>query len=95
VSSESSAASTLRADLAPLEGKYYGSKIVLRTDDGHEEWIMVWVNSVTDFTPSERELEGWDVEEYGEYEVCDNHYETQGAYLICKRIVETLNGMEL
>lgn len=89
---------TLHARLLPLEGKYYGSRIELtRSDgrDGDEAWIVCWINSVSDYKPSERELEGWDEEEFGPYEISDDHYESQTCLTICNKIVETLEGLEV
>lgn len=91
----------LEAILAPLEGKYYGTKIVVRTPD-NEEWIMIWCN-IGNCDPSERELEAYkrdqmlsqeEMEEYP-YEVCDNHYESVAAYEMSKVIVKALDGLDI
>lgn len=82
----------VRAELLPLKGKYYGSEIALYDAEGdHTDTIQVWVFG-NDYTPSERELEGWDEEEYGPYEVCDSHFESRLGYEICQRIVKAING---
>ena len=88
---EQTFASNLKAELLPLEGKYYGSRIALRSDDGQvDDQIEIWI--MGDYTPSERELEGWDEEEYGPYEVCDTHFESALGYEVCKFIVAAINA---
>lgn len=78
------------AKLEPLGGKYYGSHITLQGPDEHDrDLIEVWVSG--DHDPSERELEGWDEDEYGPYEICDSHYETAFGYEVCKIIVDAIN----
>lgn len=81
----------IEAEIIPLGGKYYGTDIRLETDDGREAYITVWVNKVSDYKPSERELEGWDEERDGPYEICDDHYETKTGFEISKCIVEAIN----
>lgn len=81
----------LKAELLPLEGKYYGSRIALRSDDGRvDDQVVIWI--MGDYTPSERELEGWDEEEHGPYEVSDSHFESALGYAICLQIVAAING---
>lgn len=83
----------ITAELAPLEGKYYGTKIILRNPEGSEAWILVWVNRVGNYKPSERELES--LEEGEEYEVCDDHFESETSLNICRKIVAALNEQEV
>lgn len=78
-----------RAEIAPLSGKYYGSRINLIGPDDEKDLIEVWLSG--DHKPSERELEAWDEDEYGPYEICDSHYETQFGYEVCKLIVGAIN----
>lgn len=78
------------AEIEPLSGKYYGSHIALKGPDGATDLIEVWV--MGDYKPSERELEAWDEDEYGPYEINDSHYETQFGYEVCKLIVGAING---
>ena len=80
----------LRAELLPLTGKYYGSRIALKNEDGRiDDQIVIWI--MGDCTPSERELAGHDEAEYGPYEVCDSHFESTLGYEVCKLIVEAIN----
>lgn len=101
----------IQASLEPLKGKYYGSEIKLvgQEDSTHEAYIQVWVNGISiDYAPSEREYDFVDedgkfmvYDEYEdqrtayEYEISDDHYETQAALTICNKIVEALNGLEI
>jgi len=78
-----------KAELEPLQGKYYGSRITLTGPDGATDGIEVWV--MGDHEPSERELADWDEAEYGPYEISDSHYETRMGYAICNLIVEAIN----
>jgi hypothetical protein len=84
----------LRAEIEPLDGrKYYGSSVALKDASGEtKDAVVVWV--MGDYTPSERELEAWDEEEYGPYEVCDSHFESALGYEICQAIVKAINGDE-
>ena len=81
----------ISAKLLPLEGKYYGTRVEITTDEGCTSWVMIWHNDSSG--PSSRELEGWDVEEYGEYEICDSHYETATDLLIAETIVKVVNEL--
>lgn len=98
----------LHAYIVPNVRKYYGTEINLETDDGSTSGFNVWVNSLSpDYAPSEREYDfkGADGKYYirdeedhtyvYEYEISDDHYETQTAYDICKKIVEALDGLEI
>lgn len=95
----------IHAEILPSERKYYGTEIQLTTEDGRTAQFNVWVNGISDYTPSERE---YDIEEDGkfyvhdtetddrwEYEISDDHFESQTAYKICQKIVEALDGMEV
>lgn len=82
----------ITAELLPLKGKYYGSHIQLRDERGNDlDCIEIWAFG-GDYTPSEREIEGWDESEYGPYEVCDSHFESAFGYRICQLIVKAING---
>jgi hypothetical protein len=86
----------LVAELVPLGGKYYGTEIVLINDETNTKaYFQVWINEISDYRPSERELRGWDEQENGPYEICDNHYETDTAYKVCLAIEKALNGLEI
>jgi hypothetical protein len=95
----------IKARIADIDRKYYGTEIVLTSEEGRTAYFTVWVNSISDYTPSEREIDhvGEDGKFYYyeddgelfEYEICDDHYETQTAYNICKVIVEALNNAEV
>ncbi|MBQ19132.1 MAG: hypothetical protein CMD31_00090 [Flavobacteriales bacterium] len=45
----------MKAELKPLKGKYYGTKIKVIDDNGTEAYIEIWDSG--DYTPSKRELE--------------------------------------
>lgn len=47
--------SKMKAELKPLKGKYYGTKIKVIDDNGTEADIEIWDSG--DYTPSKRELE--------------------------------------
>ena len=71
--------------LKPLEGKYYGTKIVnWETGDEIEVWLTMGMG---DYRASDRELEnGWDSE-------CGyDHVELQSSYEAAKKIVDALNA---
>lgn len=101
----------LKAELMPIDGKYYGSVINLAVE-GDElrrtASIEVWVNGVSNYTPSEREYdvkgedgkfyvrsEYDDDPEFYEYEISDDHFESQTALDICNAIVKALDGLEV
>lgn len=69
--------------IEPLQGKYYGTRIVnTETDD----LIEVWLTLKGEYKPSSRELEnGW-TPDYG-----FDHAETQESYETALKIVEKLN----
>jgi len=49
----------MEASLAPLEGKYYGTKVIVHDEENFKgEWIMIWV--MGNYEPSRRELEGYE-----------------------------------
>lgn len=52
----------MKAELLPLEGKYYGTKILITDHQGHEHEISVWDDY--EFIPSERELDQCTLEEW-------------------------------
>lgn len=47
----------MKAELMPLNGKYYGTRIKLTFDCGHEETIELWDSG--SLVPSDRELAEW------------------------------------
>ncbi len=95
----------IKAEIMPIDSKYYGTKIQLTSQNGVKAYVIVWINSISsNYFPSEREYDfiGQDGKAYiledgeaWEYEICDDHMETQAAYDICKKIVEAINGMEI
>jgi len=96
----------IKAEIMPNDRKYYGTEIQLTNEEGKTASFVVWVNSISDYVPSEREIDfvGEDGKFYWrdehdnsvwEYEICDDHYETQTALNICNKIVEALNGTEV
>lgn len=80
--------------LAPLDGKYYGTKLL---DVKGREMISIWgsAKEPDDHRPSPREIErfGPDFSEecWAEY-CCDTHYETKGDYLLALSILDNVNG---
>ena len=46
----------MKAELAPLGGKYYGTIVNITTDKGADHQITLW--NTDDWEPSDRELEG-------------------------------------
>lgn len=77
----------LQAELLPLKGKYYGTKVALSWG-GHTTEVEIWV--VGD-VPSARQLEAWGVsaEDAQEF-LCDNHFETVESYEIASRLVKAV-----
>lgn len=45
----------MKAELMPLEGKYYGTIVKVTLDDGETTEIKIWHSG--DYTPSERECQ--------------------------------------
>lgn len=98
----------IKAELLPLSGKYYGTEIHLKNEDGSQAEFIVWVNRISDGKPSEREQRAHTEQlvRYGysdteiendpdlAYEICDDHYETQDALEICKVLVDAINKAE-
>jgi len=97
----------IKAKLEPLEGKYYGTKIILDFE-GYEEEIILQDNA--DFTPSEREFnrDGFSKKEYEENILvedgwggkqpiqellapCDSHFESQTTYERALELVKKIN----
>ena len=48
---------TMKAELKPLQGKYYGTKIVVIDDNGVQADVKIW--NTSDRTPSKRQLEAY------------------------------------
>lgn len=67
--------------IAPLEGKYYGTRIV----DCNGDPVMKVGHQDTDTQPSERET-------YLASHITDSHYESQGALNVAREIVRRING---
>lgn len=94
----------MKAELAPLEGKYYGTEVrILPTDEKEfsEGHLLIWVAG--NHKPSERELEGYELkdgkwqlydkelDEWFEYEICDSHYETETSLALAMALIEAVN----
>jgi len=90
----------MKASLAPLEGKYYGTKVIVHDEANFAgEWIMIWV--MGNYEPSRRELEGyeehdgkWIDEEGYEYETSDTHYESEAGLRIAELLVEVVDASQ-
>lgn len=94
----------MKAELAPLSGKYYGTGISITSDDPEfsEGYFLIWIGGNN--KPSERELEGYEfkdgkwqfydkeLDDWFEYEICDNHYETETSLKIAKLTIDAING---
>lgn len=80
----------IKAELLPLIGKYYETKIKLTVDDDRAQassfWNMLHLNLRGDHTPSERELKN-DPSFISE----DSHYETQLTYEVACALIEKIN----
>lgn len=84
--------------------KYYGTEIEVYDDDNNSVgYFQVWLNPKReeDYKPSEREVEehhtqsSEDDPEYNAadnpFEICDNHYESELTYRLCRRLVDAVN----
>jgi hypothetical protein len=87
----------MEAAILPLEGKYYGTKIVI--EDGEISTIIkIWSHG--DFAPSDRELDNADMsrEEYNtnkndekeEIDTSGGHFESQWTYKLAEKICQRL-----
>jgi hypothetical protein len=82
----------MKAEIAPLEGKYYGTQIEVSHPHG-DFYFTVWFSG--DRKPSKRQLkhEGLKLKDWKEGDFgCDGHYESKDCYEICEIIVDALNG---
>ena len=86
----------MKAEILPLHGKYYGTKVCvveLGYHDGYDGdglYIKIWAGGRI---PSERQLADWGCTEAQASDddmMCDSHYETQMSYDIAKRIADAL-----
>jgi len=78
----------MKAELAPLEGKYYCTVIAIYDKDDHfAGTVEVGLTPLlpADYEPSDRT--GMDAQE-----ICDNHYECALALEVANKIVEAING---
>lgn len=77
----------MKATLMPLIGKYYGTKIELRFDNGDREHIKLWNSG--DYEPSIREIKSWGYtqEQWDNNEIIESGYDGTGPIrslgLIC------------
>lgn len=73
------------AKLLPLKGKYYGTKIELKSGDIIEVWVG---HQKKNYKPSPREIEnGWTSD------IGFDHVETEDDYNIAVAIIKTLDEM--
>lgn len=75
----------MKAEILPLNGKYYGTGLLLTTDSGLEYYVNLWNSKGP---PSKRELAEWDGD--WEFEICDSHYESEETYKLAQTIVRAL-----
>lgn len=84
-----------KAEIRPLEGKYYGTIIDIFYDGNTASSISVWTGM--DSEPSTRELAACkncnsDYRVEGDCRECfDNHFETENDYNLSKIICSALN----
>jgi hypothetical protein len=71
----------MKAEILPLDGKYYVSKMEIETKDSEKVFVELYCTDT--YAPSERESE--------EIEPGDNHYERHLTYKVCKRILKCFN----
>jgi hypothetical protein len=74
----------IKAELTPLVGKYYNTKINIKFNNRNYELELNEVEKI--YKPSDRE-----VTEDPEFEICDSHFESQDVYELAKIIVNKLN----
>jgi len=82
----------MKAELKPLDGKYYGTEVAITRDgddnrDFGEGLIQIWV--VGNYEPSRRELDDWDTDELEL--LSDSHYETETSLEIAELLVKAVN----
>lgn len=77
----------MKAHIAPLEGKYYGTEVVYIDENGHGHTIVVW--DTTGYTPSKRELNGKTEKEWREWGDF-SHAESERSLQIAECIVDAL-----
>jgi uncharacterized protein with PIN domain len=80
-----------KAELMPLQGKYYGTKIKVYHDSGYEHILELWIMEQRE--PSERELERCKkCNTNGCTECfCDSHYETKQSLESAVFIINAIN----
>jgi hypothetical protein len=74
-----------KAELLPLDGKYYGTKIKLVLDKASDIELKIWIH---DGEPSVRELKDNNDEDC---EFDSSHYETAGDLEVAETIVTAIN----
>jgi hypothetical protein len=87
----------MKAEILPLKGKYYGTKIEIE-DGGISTEIKIWCSG--NYTPSDRELDEADMSraEYNEnkndeqssIDTSGGHFESQWTYKLAEKICERL-----
>lgn len=89
----------MKAELKPLKGKYYGTKIKVTDDNGTEATIEIWDSG--DFTPSKRELEsyGYTEQQWEENALVDSGWDTEipirETDIVCDSHFESKQSYEL
>jgi hypothetical protein len=82
----------IKAELAPLGGKYYGSDVIINSDDIRSE-IRFW--KTYGYPPSKRQLEYWGMsleEATADLMMCDSHYESEYTYQLCMELIGRINS---
>jgi hypothetical protein len=86
----------MKAELKPLQGKYYGSQITIIQEDGSKNEINVWIHDKR-LIPSQRELErgGYknNKEACEDDHLIDTHFESDIGHKIYLKIIDTLNSL--
>jgi hypothetical protein len=84
----------MTATIGDLNGKYYGTPILITLDDGTKAEIEVWIHNGK-CEASKRYLEDCGCktteEACREEFICDRHYESAICYKICTLIVNAIN----
>lgn len=97
----------MKAELLPLSGKYYGTRILITDDKGYQYEIKLW-NSGS-WEPSDRELEsgGISIEQWRSneiikvgndtisakelVEISDSHFESRETHELANELISLIN----
>jgi len=84
----------ITAKILPLEGKYYGTMILISDEYGNATHIKIWCPDQHERVSS-RQLEEWGLSQQPQGEDCellsDGHWENRVSYALAVKIVEALD----